>query len=341
MKTLIICNNVQGNNDGIGKHARIVAEEIKKRGHHVEILSGETWNMNKYKKIISMEMSKVFIKAIKIIKDKDFDNIIIEYPFSEYNPLIILFYILLFQNCRKRKIKLAFSMHEYDRVHPLRKKIIDIFLKYCDVIFVSEKKYFTSLSMYKNKMVLRTISNNIIRPNTEKIIHKNVYCYIGLVNSSKAFSEMIDAWIQFNKENKYILNIISASDLSTMNLDKINGVKYFHNISNEETASIIFNSSFSIIPILPEIGYNNSSFITSVQCGCIPIGKFNKDLINEPFIIHTESYNLQDFTKVLNQSQTLTTNEINDLSALCTQFGHKFSISHTVNQMLEGLISNA
>lgn len=339
MKILIICNNIEGNYDGIGKHARIVGEEMHRRGYCVEYLSGKTWNKGILGKFFSFEMSKAFAKAIKRIDDNEIDWVIIEYPFSEYNPLIMFPHIILYLRTRKRKTKIAFSMHEYDRVQTLRRKIIDVFLKFSDLVFVSEKKYFSTLAKYRHKMTLRTISNNISSPNEEKIIDKSTYCYIGLVNSSKAFTEMIDAWKIFNTDNKNKLQIVSATDLSDWHFNGISGITYHHNLSNEKAARIIFDSTFSIIPVKPEIGFNNSSMVTSTQCGCIPIGIFNQEIVNNDFLINMNSYAIDDFATALNNSQELSIDEIKLKSHHSFDFGKQFSLEHTVDQMIKGLIS--
>lgn len=49
MKVLIIANNLEGNVDGIGKHARIVGTEMKNQGVHVVYSTGTTWQMSKCK----------------------------------------------------------------------------------------------------------------------------------------------------------------------------------------------------------------------------------------------------------------------------------------------------
>lgn len=65
MKVLIIANNLEGNVDGIGKHARIVGQELSKLGLNIDYSTGETWKFSKAKLLFSFEMSKAYINACK------------------------------------------------------------------------------------------------------------------------------------------------------------------------------------------------------------------------------------------------------------------------------------
>ena len=122
MKILVIACNTVGDSDGIGKHARLVAEELNKRDavEKVALISGNTVGFNRLELVLSMQMAKAFLRAISIIKKEQYDVVIVEYPFNEYNPIIVVMYKMMRSVCIKRKCKLALSMHEYDRVKALR-----------------------------------------------------------------------------------------------------------------------------------------------------------------------------------------------------------------------------
>lgn len=110
-------------------------------------------------------------------------------------------------------------------------------------------------------------------------------------------------------------------------------IRYHYKLSDEDSGTILSSCIFSIIPVLPSIGYNNSSFVSSVQCGCIPIGKFNQNLKNEPFVLNVEDYGIEEFCNVLNRSQNLT--NLKQMSDVALKFGEQFSVSKTAKMMMD------
>lgn len=338
MKIITIANNIEGNIDGIGKHARLLAEEFKKQGHSVTLVSAKS-GMNKWLSLISLKMSIVFLRAIYLLLKQHYDVLTIEYPFREHNPIIILFHIVLYFIAKGRSTVVAFSMHEYDRVFILRRRIIDVFLHFSDVIFVSEEKYIKRFTTHQHKMFLRTIPNHIVCDKTNKLCNKNEFCYFGLISKAKAFSEMISAWEVFNSDNHARLHIISSSDIPhDILLPK--SIDYHYDMSMEDAVEIMFNCAFSIVPVLPDIGLNNSSFVSSIQSGCIPIGKFSNELLNKDFIINCPSYELKDFVSALNTASKLSEDDFYTMSKKCVDFGKNFSIGKTAKQMIDGFKIN-
>ena len=333
MTLLIIANNIDGNIDGIGKHALMLSEEFRRIGHKVRTLSA-TSGFNKVYSFFTFKMSIVYCKAIFEVVRGNFDYIIVEYPFKEHNPLIMLFHLFMFIETRFCKTKIAFSMHEYDRVNVLRRRIIDVLLRLSDVIFVSENKYFQKFPSLAKKMHMRTIPNHIECNKKNKTFNPTAFCYFGLVNPSKAFNEMLKAWDAFNGDNTFTLHIISSTNLKDWELESHKGVRYYHNLENKDVVDIMFKCAFSIVPVIPEIGYNNSSFVSAVQCGCIPIGKFANVLRSKDFVLHVEDYECEHFVGILKQTQKIELSEFNVMSRSCLIFGEEFSLSKTANQML-------
>ena len=335
MKVLIIANNIDGNVDGIGKHARIVGHEMNNQGISVDYVTGSTWKKTHFQLFFSFEMTKAYLKAMLKILSEKFDYVNVEYPFREYNPLILIMHILLWTITRFVSTKVSFSMHEHDRVKKLRRLIIDCMLPFSDIIFISEEKYKNSLIKYAHKMYLRIIPSHGIKfyPDEKDFKSHNRYCYFGLVNSSKAFKEMLAAWDVFNKEGEFYLDIVSITDLRNLNLERHKGVKFYYNLSDADSGKILSRCIFSIIPVLPNIGYNNSSFVSTIQCGCIPIGIFNRDLEYESFVLNMNSYSLSDFVKTLRASQIIV--DLKEKSKSARNFGRQFSVERTAEMMIK------
>lgn len=252
------------------------------------------------------------------------------------NPLVLLMHFVLWVVSRFVQTKVAYSMHEYDRVKPLRRFMIRGMLPFTDLIFISEDKYFKSLTHYSAKMHLRIIPSHGITfiPNIKDFSSHKRYCYFGLVNKSKAFVEMIRAWDVFNVDGKYSLDIVTMSDLSEFKLESHKGVTCHYNLSDVEAGVVLSKCVFSIVPVIPCIGYNNSSLVSTIQCGCIPIGKFNNSLKNNSFVINMKSYDVDDFVAALNNSQKNDDFEVK--SSLALEFGKQFSVERTAEMMISG-----
>ena len=228
-------------------------------------------------------------------------------------------------------------MHEYDRVNSLRKRVIDVFMRFSDWIFVSEDKYLRKFGKLSQKMSIRTIPNHIVCKRNNKEFNPKAFCYMGLVNKSKAFEAMLKSWEIFNQNGDNILDIISSTDLSEWHLDKYRGVRYHYDLSNSEVVDVMFSCAFSIIPVIPDIGNNNSSFVSAIQCGCVPIGKFGEELKSVPFAISVSDYDIGTMVQAYHQSQQIEAKDFFRLSKECVLYGRKFSLENTATQMLEAM----
>ena len=146
---------------------------------------------------------------------------------------------------------------------------------------------------------------------------------------------MLQAWETFNLNADNSLDIISSSDLSEWHLEKYHGVKYHYDLTNSEVVDVMYPCAFSIVPIIPEIGYNNSSFVSAIQCGCVPIGKFGDSLRNNSFVINVNAYSVDNMVQVFHQVQQMDCDEFIRISEECIMFGKNFSLETTVLQMIE------
>lgn len=335
MKIIEIGCSTEGNSDGIGKHARIVSEEMNRRKNVIAtLISGNTIGFSRKQMIFSMEMCNAFKKAEKLIESEHYDYVVVEYPFSEYNPFIVIAYQKLKKCCHKNACRLVLSMHEYDRVNELRRMVVKNFVKNADIVYVSDPIYLEKLKKYNDNLNLRIIPNHIPIIKREKsILSKNRYVYFGLVNNSKAFNEMLAAWDLFNKDLSFSLDIVTATEI-IIDEKQHKNIKIHVGLNNEDSADIMWNAMFSIVPVKPEVGFNNSSFVSSIQCGCIPIGHFSNRLKKESFIINTECYDLEEFVKTLNLSTNLSEENLLIMSRNALEFGKNFTIGSTVDMML-------
>ena len=334
MKIIEIGCTTDGNNDGIGKHTRIVTDEMNKRnGVQAMLISGDTLGYSNMQMLFSQEMMKAFHRAARSISTEKIDYVVVEYPFSEYNPLIVMAFSMLKRVCHKYGTHIGLSMHEYDRVNFLRKLVVKNFVKNADFVYVSDPVYLIKLKKLNAELYLRTIPNHLPMIEKKKKLIRGKYVYFGLVNKSKAFEEMIFAWDEFNKNKENLLRIVTASDIQ-FDESAHRNIKIFKGVSNEYCLEILWDSMFSILPIKPEIGFNNSSFIATIQCGCIPIGHFSDGLKKESFVIDVENQSSSAIIDGLDRSVSLTDDEILYKSHNALSYGKVFTIESTVDMML-------
>ena len=103
MKTIVhIVNNPGNIKDGIGLYGNNLASRLKNDGRveNVILEGADTTDLTKLGMVVSLKMTNAIIRAGNDIKGKDGSIVIIEYPFQEYNPLIVPMIYML-----KRQIK--------------------------------------------------------------------------------------------------------------------------------------------------------------------------------------------------------------------------------------------
>jgi len=333
MKLAVVANNIEGNYDGIGKHARLLADAMQKNGIDISFYSGTTWNKKKRELFYSFEMSKAFLRLIKDINEYEYDYVLIEYPFIEYNPLILIALLILFVRTRFSRTRIALSLHEYNRVNKLRKLAIIGFLALSDFAFYTNKEYCEKFRLLERKSYTRFIPGHINCPQGEKDYSNRRFSYFGLINGSKAFEEMLQAWKCFNKEKKYQLDIATCSPCNIDDYRKYN-VFLHSDLPDADVAEMLFNSSFTIIPSKPNIALNNGSFMAATLCGSIPIGVLSDVVKSEGFSIGSRTYGLSDFVDSLQHAVSLSNEDVKNLSVKAHLFGKQYSFDKLAKEMI-------
>lgn len=278
MNIVFICTNYNSIKCGIGMFTYNLAHHLsKEKDVNIEIISSNTFHLKGLKKIFSLKLIKEILKFIKKNENKRLYPIefIIEYPFMDWNPLTIL--ALVYLKIYFKNSKLLLSIHEYYRVHILRRKLIDVLINLSDGYIVTDKNLYDKIK--SKKKLLRSIPSNILKINFDTIIERSEenYCYFGLVNKSKAFNEMIEAWKKFNIDNSKNLNIYTSSDIEIMEKEKYN-IKIYKDLSNKDLSIELQKNTFMILPIIPYLDLNNGTLKAAAEHECIPIGIFSKEV---------------------------------------------------------------
>ena len=307
MKTIIhIVNNPGNIKDGIGLYGNNLALHLRqdKRVQNVIIEGADTTDLTKMGMITSGRMIRAINQAKMDLSDDSI--VIIEYPFQEYNPFIIVAVYLLKRQVKKRKGILVLSLHEYLRANLLRKKVIDVISSIADIVFVTDEKTKNALLCRNNNIFLRDIPIVISVDNNFRICDKDKkrYIFMGLVNRSKAFEEMITAWKIFNEQGTRTLEIYTSSDVQISDTTKY-GIIIHKSKSDETIAKAMQKAAFCICPVKPYITKANSSFATGCLAGCIALGVVGDFLKNEEFVLKMKDYSLQCFLETLNMADNM------------------------------------
>ena len=343
MKIAHIVNNFGKTYDGIGMYAKAMYDNIPKNVEEV-IYSAECHeSKNKFKYIFNFGMTKEIFKCVKNFFADKADVVLIEYPFKEWNPIILIPIYYLSIKCRKHKIPLIVSLHEYGRTHYLRKLMCRQICKIADHVFVTTDEMKNEISGFSKKISIRNIPSNIW---DEKVINQDIkkeydsFAFFGLVNSAKAFSEMMSAWDTLNKEGKYHLYILSSSDLE--NIEKQHtGVTYIHNANDTTVLKTLRQCIYCFIPIKPEVDLKNASFKTATAAGCICIGRFCNQMSELPFVIQMDGYKVENFITAVESAVDLSDIMIDEKTILSAEYGKQFcpseifeNIVNTISEMV-------
>lgn len=340
LRVLIIGNNTSGDKDGIGKHARIVARTMEKNAdtEYAGLMGDETSGRSKWGLMVSPVMTRVFYRIPSAIKEHHIDCVIIEYPFMEYNAWIVIALRILKRRCKKLGCRLGVSIHEFDRVKWLRKLVIMDFARQADLVFVTEEKMRVKLEKYNRNIYIRTLPNHLPITHRKERKNKKQFVYFGLISRAKAFDEMIAAWNVFNRDGKHELLILTSSDLKGEESWK--NVCILRGLEDEEIAQKMNGASYCIVPVLPCVGLNNSTFITALQCRCIPLGKFDDNLDVKNFVVNLPDYSVSAFCDAFIKTTEYSESELDRMQEQAFAFGSQHTAERTVEQMVEAIREN-
>ena len=298
MKIGFICSNYSLNTDGIGNYSARLVERLKDDNRNdVVVFSSKMDNDSNLRLFTSLKMTRAIIKSLT----SNVDAFVIEYPFMEKSVIVILAFILIKIYSVRLKKKIILSVHEYVRVNKLRRFLIDFLTHYiADVLFVTDEKTKSLLDKHCKTCCIREIPGNItIDPNFDNINSKvdGRFVFFGLISTTKAYNEMIQAWKVFHKSNKgTTLYILTSSPVENVPEDL--SIKIIRNLDSFGIAREMCRAKYAICPILPEIGTNNATLKVSIDSLCIPIGKFSKEIESDAFVC-CKNYSVEELCRSL------------------------------------------
>lgn len=315
MRNILICNNYGQRFDGIGDYAKKIYEDIVDR-----VYTSSTRPDEKFNRLFGLGMSKAMLHAVNDLWKQKNINIIIEYPFIEWNPCICVVILFLKLLSKKQDGKIFITFHEYSRVNVLRKMVILFLAVIADEIMVTEKKNFKILTKINSKIHKIEIPSNIEFEKYPKKKCENQFIFFGLVNKAKAFGEMLEGWDEFNKSNKNKLIVITASRLE--NIDKHRNIEYIYNADDSVVKEKLLESAYAILPIKPYIDEKNTTFKAACLAGCIPIGVFCDEYKKLDFVLDMNQYTKNDFCSAFSKSILLNSKS----TFIIQRYSEKFSL---------------
>lgn len=327
MRIAAISNNYGKTYDGVGNYAQIQNTNYPEWIKYKVYTADCTYDVSSFIRIFGMGMFKAICRAVNEFDAKKFDVVVLEYPFVEWNPLILIPLICLQKKCRRRKKKFVLSLHEYSRVNLLRKKIIEKLCRLSDLVLVANEDMAKSVSGFAKKTAIRPIPTNLYNESIMKSIitkSKNNFVYFGLVNRAKAFDAMLSAWDNYNWNGKKTLFIITSTFLENIE-NNHKGIKYLYNQDDETILSIMRSCVACFLPIIPEVDMKNTTFKTGSITGCICIGKFCPKYQTLPFVINMKSYKVSEFMNALDQIDSYSDDTLESLENEASRFGEKYS----------------
>lgn len=331
MKITFICTNYNSIKCGIGMFTYNLKTELEKYPDiEIDLVNRDTFHLKGLKKVTSLEMTNEILNYIKNNKNKKNEKIdfIVEYPFMDWNPITLLALIYLKKNFKNSKMIL--SIHEYYRVNILRRKAVDFLISIADGYIITDSNLYQKIDGQK---ILRSIPSNILKESSIKKIERDSknYCYFGLINKSKAFNEMIEAWKIFNKDKIYNLNIYTASEIDIENSEKYN-IKVIKDLNNKELSIELQKNSFMILPILPNIDSNNGTLKSAATHGCIPIGIFSNNMNSLGVNIKAQKYTIENIKEALENSLNLNKK---DKNLKLKEYSESFSFKRNAKAIYE------
>ncbi|GMB01654.1 glycosyltransferase [Pelosinus sp. IPA-1] len=343
MKLAFVCSNYGSIQDGIGHYCSKIVEKINEiyPAYTVKVFTGNTLGSGKTSLVISLAMTvALFRSACSVIYGRT-NCVIVEYPFYEWNPMILL--AIWFNKVALwiSRGKLIISLHEYKRANFLRQYMIRHILAISDIIFATEPQDIAGLIHCKKIIYQRYIPSNI-EPNVRSFEHRfkpNSFCYFGLISKTKAFEEMLEGWKTFNRKGIYELHICTSSDYVYLIDDMMKYNISVHLRCNErEVSEILSMCDFGILPIMPCVSTNNATLKAILVHGCIPIGKIDPECDEfEKLFIKMESYHPSAFAVAIDKAVSLTLQVKEDLRAQGTFYARNFTIEKTCREIIENI----
>ena len=340
MNVISIANNYGKSYDGVGAYAEAVSshycDSIRFR-----FFTGDCRpDVSPVKRIFNTGMHKAFSCAVQYCRSTKVDYAIVEYPFVEWNPVVVRDMEELSSVLHAFAGKLVLSVHEYERLNPIRKKVVELLAERSDSLLVTSKETGEALARFCGIYKVRVIPSNIDVPGMVSTVGERTgFVYFGIVNKAKAFDEMLTAWDSISTHDGE-LSVITASDLGDIETHH-NDLRYYKGLDDEEIVNIMTSCVCCVLPILPVVDGKNTTFATAVRCGCLCIGRFCQEYAELPFTICVDDYSPAALAEAFVRVSMLSSSDISRMRDDAFEYGKRFSadgVACDITRWLEGAL---
>ena len=336
MKIVQICNNYACQDDGIGSYVSKLVHELE-AAHEIEVVSGRCPAASSlFARVTSFSMSEEIHRLLESGRLTEVDVVVVDYPFIEVNPAVLVSLYKLKKNLNVEKIPLVLSLHEYARSRGLRKMLSRSIARLADAALVTTEEDAAALKRICPNIYYRDIPSNIsIDVSNINDYTRNGYVYFGIVNRAKAFDNLVSAWALASLPNE-TLRIVTSSDVENR-LTGVNGIDYRHDASDGVVADCLCKSRWCILPIKPKVDRRNTTFIAAMSAGCVCIGAFTEEFAHLPFVVDVPNYEPRVLAEAITSVTRMSEEDLEEKSRAAQEFSCRYAISEVASKYIEAL----
>ena len=120
------------------------------------------------------------------------------------------------------------------------------------------------------------------------------------------------------------------------------GISVQKNLNDQEIGKIMSNATYAILPIKPNVSYNNATLKTATMVGAIPIGNFSKEIKkeNKVFYLNVDNYDEDSFFNILKDTQDIKEEDLKNMQEKSVEFGKKYNISNIAKSIYDVYLEN-
>lgn len=240
------------------------------------------WNISYYKK---------YVNEIEAINP---EKIIIQYPTQGYGWSLLPF-MLMIHFTRKIGKNCILTYHEFSNRSKKAKFVENIALFFCKKLVVTNEYEKDEVRKYHKKLDISIIKifSNIEKVREIKRYSEREYDFIcfGQIRPYKGIEEFIETVSSLNNCRRALVGMIPSMfeeyGEEIIKKAKLAGIEVVLNLDNEDTANMLNNTKFLILPFPDGISERRGSFLAGAINGCLivsSVGKYTTKLLKDILI---------------------------------------------------------
>ena len=326
--------------DGVGTYAARLVDAVRPvlPEWRIEVATARTTDLGRGRRFVSGRMAGCLLAVARRAAAGGLGAVVVEYPFLEQSPAIIPAMRALRRACSTAGTELVLSLHEYRRVGRLRQWSIRYLVGIADKILTTDEVTASTLSPWtRSRVWIREIPSNIPRATATAVPRDPCgFCYFGVVNRSKAVSEMLEGWRTVWRPGMSI-HFLTASSVDV----RAPGLVLHQGLPDSSVARVLVENSFQVLPILPVVETNSCSLKAGLLNGLIPIGRPGGTLggLASSFV-RVEAYTPECFAGAFRAAVDLSLNEREEVRTRLLAGSECWTAAHCAGQVVRSLLAS-